>query len=139
MELSTLSRFGISLAFGPASDDDDVNRPTTEEIMRKAMLLALGLLVMVALPVAADEVKGTVKAVDLADHSIVLDNGTKLTVGDKQSGALTTGDQVRAMYETEGGKNVVTDLGLRGIGSDNRGTTNWGTAVGTAIDSAQAE
>jgi len=107
--------------------------------MRKAMFLALGLLAITALPVAADEVKGTVKAIDRADHSIVLDDGTKLTVGEKELSTLTAGDQVRAMYQVEGGKAVVSELGLRGIGSDNRGTTNWGATFGTEIDSAQAE
>ena len=107
--------------------------------MRKAMLLALGLTVAVVLPVAAEEVKGTVKAIDPASQSIVLDNGTTLTVGEKQLSGLMAGEQVRAMYQMEGGKAVVTDLGVRGIGSDNRGTTNWGATFGTESDSAQAE
>ena len=107
--------------------------------MRKAMLLALGLLVMVALPAAAGEVKGTVKAIDRADHSIVLDDGTKLTVGERELSTLTAGDQVKAMYQMEGGKAVVTEIGLRGIGSNGRGTTSWGPAFGTELDSAQAE
>ena len=107
--------------------------------MRKVLGLVLALLVTVALSAAAEEVKGTVKAIDRADHSIVLDDGTKLTVSDSQLTTLTPGDQVRAMYQMEGGKNVVTDLGLRGIGSDFRGTTNWGPTYGTEIDSIQAE
>src|SRR5262245_50514666 len=106
--------------------------------MRKAMLLALGL-VTVAIPAAAGEVKGTVKAIDPANQAIVLDNGTTLTVGEKQLSGLTAGEQVRAMYQLEGGKAVVTDLDVRGIGSDNRGTTNWGATFGTESDSAQAE
>jgi hypothetical protein len=110
-----------------------------EETMRKAMLLGFGLLVATALPVAADEVHGTVKSIDRADRSIVLDNGTKLTVGEKQLNNLTAGDQVKAMYQMEGGKAVVTDLGLRGIGSDVRGTTGWGSSFGAEMDSLQAE
>ena len=107
--------------------------------MKKVLGLALALLVTVVLPVAAEEVKGTVKAINPADHSIVLDDGTKLTVSDSQLTNLTAGDQVRAMYQADGSKNIVTDLDLRGIGSDSRGTTNWGPSYGTEFDSIQAE
>lgn len=107
--------------------------------MRKVLGLALALLVTLTLSAAAEEVKGTVTAIDRADHSIVLDDGTKLTVSDSQLTTLTPGDQVRAMYQTDGSKNVVSDLDLRGIGSDFRGTTNWGPSYGTEIDSIQAD
>lgn len=107
--------------------------------MRKVMGLVLGLLVLVALPAAADEVRGTVKSINPADHSIVLDDGTKLTVADRQLSTVTAGDQVRAMYQTEGGKNVVTEFDLRGIGSEARSTTNWGPQYGMEPDSIQAE
>jgi hypothetical protein len=107
--------------------------------MRKVLGLVFALLVTVTLSAAAEEVKGTVKAIDRGDHSIVLDDGTKLTVSDRQLTTVTPGEQVRAMYQTDGGKNVVTDLEPRGIGSDFRGTTNWGPSYGTEIDSIQAE
>ena len=107
--------------------------------MRKVLGLTLAMLVTLTLSAAADEVKGTVKAIDRADHSIVLDDGTKLTVSDRQLTNLTAGDQVRAMYQADGSKNIVTDLDLRGIGSDARGTTNWGPSYGTEFDSIQAE
>ena len=107
--------------------------------MKKVLGLALALIVTVVLPVAAEEVKGTVKAINPADHSIVLDDGTKLTVSDRQLSTLTAGEQVRAMFQADGGKNIVSDLDLRGIGSDSRGTTNWGPSYGTETDSIQAE
>ena len=107
--------------------------------MKKVMGLALALLVTVVLPVAAEEVRGTVKAINPADHSIVLDDGTKLTVSDRQLTNLTAGDQVRAMFQADGGKNVVSDLDLRGIGSEARGTTNWGPSYGMDLNSIQAE
>lgn len=107
--------------------------------MRKVLGLAIALLVTLTLSAAAEEVKGTVKAIDRADHSIVLDDGTKLTVSDSQLTTLTPGDQVRAMYQADGSKNVVSNLDLRGIGSDFRGTTNWGPSYGTGIDSIQAD
>ena len=106
--------------------------------MRKLLGLTLALMLTLTLSAAAEEVKGTVKAIDRADHSIVLDDGTKLTVSESQLSTLTPGEQVRAMYQTNGGKNVVTDLEPRGIGSDVRGTTNWGPTYGTEIDSIQS-
>lgn len=106
--------------------------------MRKVLGLTLALMVTLTLSAAAEEVKGTVKAINPADHSIVLDDGTKLTVSDKQLTTMTPGEQVRAMYQTDGGKNVVSDLEPRGIGSDSRGTTNWGPSYGTDLDSIQA-
>lgn len=106
--------------------------------MRKVLGLALALLVTLTLSAAAEEVKGTVTAIDRADHSIVLDDGTKLTVSESQLANVTPGEQVRAMYESDGSKNVVSSIGLRGIGSDSRGTTNWGMPDGTDIDSFQS-
>ena len=107
--------------------------------MKKVLGIAAALLVTATLSAAADELKGTVKSIDRADHSIVLDDGTKLTVSDRQLSTITPGDQVRAMFETQGGKNVATDLEPRGIGSDARGTTNWGPSYGMDINSVQAE
>jgi len=106
--------------------------------MRKVLGLTMALALTLTLSAAAEEVKGTVKAIDRADHSIVLDDGTKLAVSESQLTNVTPGDQVRAMYQTEGGKNVVSELDPRGIGSDARGTTNWGPTYGTELDSIQA-
>ena len=44
--------------------------------MRKILGLVLALLVTLTLSAAAEEVKGTNTAIDRADHSIVLDDGT---------------------------------------------------------------
>ena len=107
--------------------------------MKKVLGLAIALLAASVMTAAAEEVKGTVKAVNPADHSIVLDDGTTLTVSDRQLSNLTAGDQVRAMYQADGSKNIVTDLDLRGIGSEARGTTNWGPTYGTDINSIQSE
>jgi len=107
--------------------------------MRKVLGLTLALLLTLTLSAVAEEVKGTVKAIDRADRSIVLDDGTKLTVSESQLSTLTPGDQVRAMYQADGSKNVVSDLDFRGIGSDARGTTNWGPSHGMDLDSLQSE
>ena len=107
--------------------------------MKKVLGIALALLAATAMTAAAEEVKGTVKSIDRADHSIVLDDGTKLTVSDRQLTTVTPGDQVRAMYQADGSKNVVSDLDLKGVGSDFRGTTNWGPAYGMELESIQSE
>ena len=107
--------------------------------MKKVLGIALALLAATAMTAAAEEVKGTVKSIDRADHSIVLDDGTKLTVSDRQLTTITPGDQVRAMYQTEGSKNVVSDLDLKGVGSDFRGTSNWGPSFGMDLNSMQTD
>ena len=107
--------------------------------MKKVLGIAIALLAATTMTAAAGEVKGTVKAIDRADHSIVLDDGTKLTVSERQLNTLTPGDQVRAMYETSGTKNIVTDLDPKGIGSDFRGTTNWGPSYDMDLNSMQTE
>jgi Cu/Ag efflux protein CusF len=107
--------------------------------MRKALGLALAMTLTLTMAAAAEEVKGTVKMIDRNSQSVVLDDGTRLTVSDSQINNLTAGDQVRAMYHVEGGKQIVTDFEPRGIGSDERGTTNWGPTYGTEMNSIQAE
>ena len=85
---------------------------TKEEIMSKGKIVGLALAVLFALPlyVVAEEVTGTVKMIDRADHSLVLSDGTQLTVSDSQIGSLAPGDQVQAMYQTKADKKVVTEL-----------------------------
>lgn len=107
--------------------------------MRKVFGMTLALLAAATFSASAAEITGTVKAIDRADHAVVLDDGTKLTVSDSQLSTLTPGDQVKAMYETQGGRNVATDVAPRGIGSEFRSTTSWGASYGTQIDSIQAE
>ena len=43
------------------------------------------------------------------------------------------------MFESQGGKNVATDLEPRGIGSESRGTSNWGPSYGMDLNSMQSE
>jgi hypothetical protein len=107
-------------------------------MVKKALGLALASALALTLSASADEVRGTVKTIDRTDKSVVLDDGTKLWVSESQISTLTPGDQVRAMYEVEGGKRVVTGINHRTVGSDKRGTTNFGLNFGTEIDSLQA-
>jgi len=58
----------------------------------------------------AGEAKGTVRAVEVSKQAIILEDGTRLTVSDKQIDHVWAGDQVKAGYELKGDKNVVNDL-----------------------------
>jgi hypothetical protein len=106
--------------------------------MRKVLGLGLALSLTLTLSAAAEEAKGKVKAVDPAEHSFVLEDGTKLWVSDDQLTELTLGEQVLATYELRDGKRFVTDLDHRTM-VDGQETTNFGSAHhGTPIESIQA-
>ena len=107
--------------------------------MRKVLGFTLATLLTLTLSATAEEVKGTIKAVDRADQSFVLEDGTKLSVSGNHLGDLAPGDQVRAVYQTQGGKKVVTDLDHRTMVGGQE-TTNFGSLHhGTEIDSNQSE
>jgi hypothetical protein len=75
----------------------------------QALGLALALTLALSLSAAAEEVQGTIKMVNPADHSIVLDDGTRLWVAE---------GQVKAAYETQGEKKMVIELSRRPLGLD---------------------
>ena len=107
--------------------------------MRKALGLALGLTLALALPALAEQTHGTVTAVDSADHSFVLADGTRLWVDDAQIADLALGENVQATYQTQGDKKVVTDLYISGMGADGRPFTYYGTGyANNPIDQIQA-
>lgn len=108
--------------------------------MRKALALGLALAFTLPLTAAATEqVRGKVKSIDPADHSIVLDNGTKLWVSDDYITELTPGQQVQAAYEMQGGKRIITDLDRRTMGPEGQETTNFYSRYGgTPTDSFQS-
>src|SRR5207248_2585432 len=105
--------------------------------MRKILGLGLALVLTLPLSAAAEGIMGKVKAVDPADHSIVLDDGTKLWVSEDHLTDLAPGDQVQATYEMQGGKRIITDLDHRTIGSDGQGTTNFFSRQPSPIDTIQ--
>jgi len=86
--------------------------------MKKALGLAIALTLAFSLTAAAEETRGTIRWTNAADHSIVLDDGTRLWVSEGQFADLAPGDQVQAAYETKGDKKVVTQLGRRVPGPD---------------------
>ena len=56
------------------------------------------------------EAKGTVRSVEVKQQAVVLEDGTRLWVSDKQIDQIWAGDQVKAGYEVKGDKNVVTEV-----------------------------
>jgi len=102
--------------------------------MRKVLGFGLALVLALPLAAAADAITGKVKTVDPADHSIVLEDGTKLWVSDDRLTDITPGEQVQAMYQMQDGKRVVTGLELRTRGLDGGQTTNFFSRTPSPID-----
>jgi len=98
--------------------------------MRKVLGIALAMLFTLTMAAAAEEV---------ANRSMILDDGTKITVSEKQLSDLAPGEQVKAMFEMQGGKNVVASPESRAIGSEFGSTWNSVPTYGTQLDSVQAE
>lgn len=86
--------------------------------MKKAMALAFAFTFSLAGFAAAQdmksakpgEAKGMVRNVEVNKQAIILEDGTRLTVSDKQIDQVWAGDQVKAGYQAQGDKNLVTDL-----------------------------
>ena len=87
--------------------------------MKKALALAFALtLPLAGVAVAQEdkaapkmsEAKGMVKSVEVKQQAIVLEDGTRLSVSDKQIDQIWAGDQVKAGYQVQGDKNVVTNV-----------------------------
>ena len=78
-----------------------------------AMAMTLGL----SLTAMAEETRGTIRSMDTSNHTIVLEDGTRLWVTEGQEATVSPGNYVEAAYESKDGKKVVTDLQRR-IGLD---------------------
>jgi len=80
--------------------------------MRKSLSVAL--IIVLALSVAgawAAEIEGKIQSLDTSDRTIVLDNGTTLSVAEEISlEGLQAGTDVKVSYEERDGKNVATQL-----------------------------
>jgi hypothetical protein len=100
--------------------------------MRKVLGIALATVFTLTIAAAAVADEGT-------GRSVILDNGTTITVSEKPIADLAAGDQVKAMFETQGSKSVVANPEPAAIGSEFRSTTSWGPSYGTQMDSIQAE
>ena len=107
--------------------------------MKKAMWLAIALMLGFSLSASAEEIKGKVKTIDQANHSFVLEDGTRLWASDRTLSDLTPGEQVQAVYEVQGDKKFVTDFTHRAMSPDGYETTNFGSVrYGVPVDSIQA-
>ena len=78
--------------------------------MKKALGFAVALTLGLALTAAAEQTNGTVRAVDPTDQSIILDDGTRLSVSGGQLTQISVGDKVSAAYEMKDAKKVTTEL-----------------------------
>lgn len=78
--------------------------------MKKVVGLAMAMLLAVGIAGAwAGEVEGKIQSVDTSDRSIVLDDGTKLSIAEGVAmDDLKEGAKVKASYEERDGKKVVT-------------------------------
>lgn len=85
--------------------------------MRKILGLALALTLGLTLTAAAEETRGTIRSMDTHNHTIVLEDGTRLWVTEGQEAIVSPGSYVEAAYEAKGDKKVVTDLHQR-VGLD---------------------
>jgi Cu/Ag efflux protein CusF len=79
--------------------------------MKKTLGLAVALTLALSLSAAAaEQTSGTVQAVDPTDQSIILDDGTRISVSGGQMTAISVGDKVLASYEMKGDKKVAVEL-----------------------------
>ena len=107
--------------------------------MGKGLGLALVLILAFSLSAAAEEVTGKVTAIDRADQSFVLEDGTRLSASESQLADLTLGDKVQAAYEMKGSTKLVIGLDRRTRSSDGQETTNFGSSTAAMIESFQAD
>lgn len=83
--------------------------------MRKLFGVALlVVLVLSAVGAWAGEMEGKIQSVDTSGRTIVLDNGTSLSVAEGVSmDALKEGTDVKVSFEQRDGKNVATNVEVK--------------------------
>jgi len=86
--------------------------------MRKVFGITIAVALAMTLPAMAGERSGTIRYVDKANSTIVLDDGTRLSVVEGQMNGLSLGDNVRATYETKGERSVITSIAPQPAGPD---------------------
>jgi hypothetical protein len=85
--------------------------------MGKTLGFALALTLGLSLTAMAEETRGTIRSMDTSNHSIVLEDGTRLWVTEGQEATVSPGNYVEAAYASKDGKKVVIELQRR-IGLD---------------------
>jgi Cu/Ag efflux protein CusF len=82
--------------------------------MVKVLGLTLVALLAIAPFAAAAEIEGKIQSVDSSDRTIVLDDGTKVSVADSVSmDELKEGTDVKVSYEEKDGRNVATSVEVK--------------------------
>jgi Cu/Ag efflux protein CusF len=83
-------------------------------MMVKVLGLALVALLAIAPIAMAAEIEGKIKMIDTSDRTIVLDDGTKVSVADGVSmDTLKEGTDVKVSYEERDGKNVANSVEVK--------------------------
>jgi hypothetical protein len=90
---------------------------TRRSLMGKTLGLAVALTLGLALTAAAQDARGTIRSMNTHDHTIVLEDGTRLWVTEGQEAAVSPGSYIEAAYESKGDKKVVTEMHPR-VGLD---------------------
>jgi hypothetical protein len=83
--------------------------------MRKLLgVLFVLVLALSAVTVWAGAIEGKIQSVDTSDRTIVLDDGTKLSVAEGVSiDMLREGTEVKVSYEERDGRNVATSVEVK--------------------------
>ena len=82
--------------------------------MRKGIVGALALTLALTGIAGAADIEGKIKAVDPNEKSFVLEDGTKVWVGEGASmDKLKEGSEVKASYDVKDGKNVATSVEVK--------------------------
>lgn len=83
--------------------------------MRKLLgVVLMGVLALWAVSGWAAEMEGKIQTIDTSDRTIVLDNGTTLSVSEGVSlDTLKQGTDVKVSYEERDGKNVATSVEVK--------------------------
>ena len=82
--------------------------------MLKAMVGALALTFALTAAAAATDVEGKIKTLDSSEKSFVLEDGTKVWLGEGVSMEnLKEGADVKASYDEQDGKNVATSIEVK--------------------------
>lgn len=79
--------------------------------MRKALIVAVVLMLAVTGAASAAELQGKVKSVDTSEKSFVLEDGTKIWLGEGVAiDTVKEGAEVTVSYTDKDGKNVATTV-----------------------------
>ena len=82
--------------------------------MKKALIVAVVLTLALSGAAWAAEIQGKIKSVDTSEKSFVLEDGTKIWLGDGVAvDTLKEGAEVTASYAEKDGKNVATSVEVK--------------------------